>query len=225
MSLIMHACVICNCTCTCSCICMLHHRRPHLASYAHDLCAKSFAFHCAAFHSGLCYSILVLRIGGLWDLSRQFIFLQLSRKIFGRGSFEQDMFFHRRNETNLFRRSVPFYRTTRIVHAAHTLAYAYVGSYKCRQRLGGLVAYIPLPVVAGYLGYLGYFCVAAALTQVTGLHISSPLSMRLVLTHPERWPNVAALVLCCAVIQITVNRHASCPLLLSVPFICACMQQ
>ena len=113
MSLIMHACVICNCTCTCSCICMLHHRRPHLASYAHDLCAKSFAFHCAAFHSGLCYSILVLRIGGLWDLSRQFIFLQLSRKIFGRGSFEQDMFFHRRNETNLFRRSVPFYRTTR----------------------------------------------------------------------------------------------------------------
>jgi MFS superfamily sulfate permease-like transporter len=69
-----------------------------------------------------------------------------------------------------------------------------------------LVAYIPLPVVAGYLGYLGYFCVAAALAQVTGLPISSPLSMRLVLLHPERWANVATLVLCCAVIQITVNR-------------------
>lgn len=68
------------------------------------------------------------------------------------------------------------------------------------------MAYIPLPVVAGYLGYLGYFCIVAALAQVTGLPISSPVSMGLVVTHPERWANVVALVLCCAAIQITVNR-------------------
>jgi hypothetical protein len=71
------------------------------------------------------------------------------------------------------------------------------------------VAYIPLPVVAGYLGYLGYFCIAAALAQVTGLPISSPVSMFLIFSHPESWPNIAALLACCAAIQITVNRCAS----------------
>eukprot|EP00892_Ulva_mutabilis_P012584 jgi/Ulvmu1/9699/UM055_0037.1 len=73
-----------------------------------------------------------------------------------------------------------------------------------RQQLGGLVAYIPLPVVAGYLGYLGYFCVAAAFAQVTALPISAPPSFYLLII-PANFatiPNSLALIACCAVMMV-----------------------
>lgn len=85
----------------------------------------------------------------------------------------------------------------RTMHAVHA----------CRQRLGGLVAYIPLPVVAGYLGYLGYFCVAAAFAQVTALPISAPPSF-ILLVLPENVatvPNSLALIGCCAVLMVGVR--------------------
>ena len=79
--------------------------------------------------------------------------------------------------------------------------------HACRQRLGGLVAYIPLPVVAGYLGYLGYFCVAAAFAQVTALPISAPPSFYLLFLpkNAATIPNSLALIACCAVMMVGVR--------------------
>jgi sulfate permease, SulP family len=51
-----------------------------------------------------------------------------------------------------------------------------------RKRLAGLIAYIPLPVVAGYLGYVGYFCLAAGAAQSSGQPVSSLLSWGLIFT-------------------------------------------
>lgn len=53
-----------------------------------------------------------------------------------------------------------------------------------RLRLASLVSYIPLPVVAGYLGYVGYFCCAAGAAQGTGQDIAS-LSSWMLLFHYE----------------------------------------
>lgn len=79
--------------------------------------------------------------------------------------------------------------------------------HACRQRIGGLVAYIPLPVVAGYLGYLGYFCVAAAFAQVTALPISAPPSFFLLILPKNlaTVPNSLALIACCAVLMTGVR--------------------
>ena len=53
----------------------------------------------------------------------------------------------------------------------------------CRRQLASLVAYIPLPVVAGYLAYVGYFCVAAGMSQGTRLEIRGPLTWFELATH------------------------------------------
>ena len=35
-----------------------------------------------------------------------------------------------------------------------------------RLKLGTVVQYLPVPVVGGYLGYIGWFCLMAGLNQV-----------------------------------------------------------
>jgi MFS superfamily sulfate permease-like transporter len=41
-----------------------------------------------------------------------------------------------------------------------------------RCRLAQLVQYVPLPVVGGYLGYVGYFCVAGGLGLGCNVQVS-----------------------------------------------------
>jgi sulfate permease, SulP family len=62
----------------------------------------------------------------------------------------------------------------------------------CRKRLTGIVAYMPQPVVAGYLGYVGYFCFAAGAAQATGLPIRSPASWVLLVTRHDAYSKEAA---------------------------------
>ncbi len=40
-------------------------------------------------------------------------------------------------------------------------------------KLATYVQYVPLPVVGGYLGYVGYFCLAAGIGQGSGVQIGS----------------------------------------------------
>ena len=46
---------------------------------------------------------------------------------------------------------------------------ARAGVYK----LASLVQYVPLPVVAGYLGYVGYFCLAAGISLACNVEVRS----------------------------------------------------
>lgn len=42
-----------------------------------------------------------------------------------------------------------------------------------RFKLAGLVQYVPLPVIGGYLGYVGYFIIAGGAGLVTGVSVSA----------------------------------------------------
>ncbi|GFH14135.1 uncharacterized protein HaLaN_10132, partial [Haematococcus lacustris] len=42
-----------------------------------------------------------------------------------------------------------------------------------RMKLAQMVQYVPLPVVGGYLGYVGYFCLAGGVALGTSTQISS----------------------------------------------------
>jgi len=46
-----------------------------------------------------------------------------------------------------------------------------------KLELGQYVQMIPLPVVGGYLGYIGYFCFIAGLASATGLDLSTPSTL------------------------------------------------
>ncbi|PRW58410.1 sulfate transporter [Chlorella sorokiniana] len=64
--------------------------------------------------------------------------------------------------------------TLATVLATLTLATAVVGVLIVGTgalRLAGLVQYVPLPVVGGYLCFVGYFCLAAGVSLATGLHV------------------------------------------------------
>ena len=54
-----------------------------------------------------------------------------------------------------------------------------------------MVSYIPLPVVAGYLAYVGYFCIAAGMAQGTSLSISGPETWPTLFENPSAWPQAA----------------------------------
>ena len=45
---------------------------------------------------------------------------------------------------------------------------------KYKNCKGDYVRLLPLPVVGGYLGYIGYFCLVAGLSVTTGEQISGP---------------------------------------------------
>eukprot|EP00892_Ulva_mutabilis_P001349 jgi/Ulvmu1/11214/UM072_0051.1 len=74
-----------------------------------------------------------------------------------------------------------------------------------RYRLAAVTAYIPLPVVAGYLGYVGYFCLTAGFAQASALPIHSPTSWLLLLTHREAWLKLAATSGAVAAVFYSIN--------------------
>jgi SulP family sulfate permease len=45
--------------------------------------------------------------------------------------------------------------------------------FAARFKLATLVQYVPLPVVGGYLGYVGYFCLAAGMGLGTSTTIDT----------------------------------------------------
>ncbi|GLC59516.1 hypothetical protein PLESTB_001495700 [Pleodorina starrii] len=51
-----------------------------------------------------------------------------------------------------------------------------------RLKLADLVSYVPLPVVGGYLGFVGYFCIAGGTALAAGVQVDTLLS----------WANLAA---------------------------------
>ena len=53
---------------------------------------------------------------------------------------------------------------------SHCLRNCRAGVYK----LASLVQYVPLPVVAGYLGYVGYFCLAAGISLACDVEVIHP---------------------------------------------------
>jgi hypothetical protein len=55
--------------------------------------------------------------------------------------------------------------------AARCLLRCLCPPYPAKLKLATLVQYVPLPVVGGYLGYVGYFCLAAGVGLGTSTHI------------------------------------------------------
>jgi sulfate permease, SulP family len=63
----------------------------------------------------------------------------------------------------------------------------------------------PLPVIAGYLAFVGYFCCAAGIAQGTSLEISAPHTLRLLWQHPDSLPKAAATLACALAIFTTLR--------------------
>jgi MFS superfamily sulfate permease-like transporter len=87
------------------------------------------------------------------------------------------------------------------------------------MKLTGIVAYIPQPVVAGYLGYVGYFCLVAGVAQGTSLPIHSPWSWTMLLTHAEAYTKALATLSCyCAILFSikVIKMQVGLPLMLVV---------
>lgn len=54
-----------------------------------------------------------------------------------------------------------------------------------RFKLATLVQYVPLPVVGGYLGYVGYFCLAAGIGLGCDTTINTFTSWKNLIDHGE----------------------------------------
>lgn len=50
-------------------------------------------------------------------------------------------------------------------------------------KLASLVQYVPLPVIGGYLAFVGYFCLAAGVSLASGVHIDE---------DPMTWAGLAS---------------------------------
>jgi MFS superfamily sulfate permease-like transporter len=78
-----------------------------------------------------------------------------------------------------------------------------------RGRLAGIVSYIPLPVMAGYLAYVGYFCVAAGVAQGTALPIGAPSTWTLLCQNMDALPKAGATIGCAVAIFYAVHMWKS----------------
>lgn len=67
------------------------------------------------------------------------------------------------------------------------------------------MSYIPLPVVAGYLGYVGYFCLTAGVAQATSLPIHEPGSWLLLFTNRMAWVKLAVTSGSVAMVFYSIN--------------------
>ena len=75
-----------------------------------------------------------------------------------------------------------------------------------RLRLAALVQNVPLPVVGGYLGFVGWFCSAAGVSLGTGVDVASPANWPRLL-HGAAPAQAAALAATVAALLVTM-RHA-----------------
>ena len=50
-------------------------------------------------------------------------------------------------------------------------------------KLAGLVQYLPLPVVGGYLAFIGLYCLEAGISLMSGLQVDSLLGVHAI----EQW--------------------------------------
>ncbi|KAK9810835.1 hypothetical protein WJX73_000129 [Symbiochloris irregularis] len=91
-----------------------------------------------------------------------------------------------------------------------------VGVYK----LASLVQYVPLPVVAGYLGYVGYFCLAAGISLACNVEVDSFLSWRNLFSLDAAMrlgPAVASTLLLWTTIKFARHPAALPCVLLAIP--------
>jgi SulP family sulfate permease len=90
-----------------------------------------------------------------------------------------------------------------------------------RLQLGTYVQMLPLPVVAGYLAYIGYFCLAAGLASTTDLELTDPLSLIRLLDPKLAW-KLGLLVLMTSVLLVvrfkvdTIRGIPTMPLVLAM---------
>jgi SulP family sulfate permease len=61
--------------------------------------------------------------------------------------------------------------TTLVILALSTALLGVALMVTGRLKLAQLVAYLPMPVIGGYLAFIGFFCLLAGITMMTGLQI------------------------------------------------------
>eukprot|EP00756_Hemistasia_phaeocysticola_P001530 Hpha_TRINITY_DN11075_c0_g1::TRINITY_DN11075_c0_g1_i2::g.93040::m.93040/K03321/TC.SULP; sulfate permease, SulP family len=86
-------------------------------------------------------------------------------------------------------------------------------------RAASFVQYLPMPVISGYLAFIGLFCVEAGLGLSTGLDVN---------THPQSWPQVletprartfTGLAMLCGSTLLFVSRKCQSPGALPLTFL------
>jgi SulP family sulfate permease len=96
-----------------------------------------------------------------------------------------------------------------------------------KLKMGAYVQMLPLPVVGGYLGYIGYFCFAAGLASATGKAITTPLTWYLLFDVSLIWKlsllTLFTLILC--FVHFKVHHFSGLPTVLTflpLLFFCRC---
>ncbi|EFJ45005.1 hypothetical protein VOLCADRAFT_94701 [Volvox carteri f. nagariensis] len=98
---------------------------------------------------------------------------------------------------------------------AMTISTAIVGLLTvvvARLKLADMVSYVPLPVVGGYLGFVGYFCIAGGTALAAGVQVDTLISW----SHLLAWDPLVKLLPTAASIAalMTCVAHVSHPLAL-----------
>ncbi|KAA6425635.1 MAG: Sulfate Permease Family [Trebouxia sp. A1-2] len=75
-------------------------------------------------------------------------------------------------------------------------------------KLASLVQYVPLPVVGGYLGYVGYFCLASGVSLASGVNVDSPQTW-LQLLHWDPAMKLAPAVVSTLLLMLVMSRFRS----------------
>jgi len=87
-----------------------------------------------------------------------------------------------------------------------------------KLKLSSYVQMLPLPIVGGYLGYIGYFCLAAGLSIGSGLELSGPQTL-LKLINPElkvKLTLLATMTILMLVVHFKVKHFLGMPIVLLV---------